>query len=284
MKTASASLIALLNTNQFIFSDLFTFTLSDATILRFTSADDNLTVSGNVFSSIGPLITRGTTKTVVGIQVDQLQVSFLVNSTVLINTIPLAQFAMNGGFDGARLKLERVFMATWGDTSAGTLINFVGRVSDVTCTRAQVDLNINSDLELLNIMLPRNVYQAGCIHTLYDTGCGLVAATFTVTGNTTANSTSSSINCNLTQNASYFDLGTITYTTGNNAGVTRSVKSYTTGVMVPSLAFPFAPATGDLFTSKPGCDKLAATCNSSKFSNLANFRGFTTIPVPEASY
>ena len=91
------------------------------------------------------------------------------------------------------------------------------------------------------------------------------------------------INCNLTQNSAYFDLGTISYTSGTNAGLSRSVRSYTVGAVVPSLPFPAAPALGDLFTIKPGCDKKSATCTT-KFSNLANFRGYPTIPVPEVTY
>jgi len=280
MKTASGALITLLNTNQFIWADLYTFTLIDGTVLRYTSADSDLVVSGNTFSSVGPYLQRGPTKLVIGIEVDTLSISFLLNSGVQIGSIPLAMFARNGGFDGARLKLERVFMATWGDTSAGTLINFVGRVAETVVGRSQVDMSVNSDLELLNIMLPRNVYQAGCLHSLYDSGCTLNPATYTVSNAATAGSTNVGIVNTLAQASGYFDLGTITFTSGVNLGVTRTIKSYTVGYIIPSLYFPYTPGIGDTFTAKPGCDKLYATCGS-KFSNTANFRGYPTIPVPE---
>lgn len=283
MKTAGAALIALLNSQQFLVADLYTFTLADGTALYFTSADGSLVYGGNTFVASGPLMTRGTTKIQVGIEVDTLDITILTNVSTLYGSVPAAQFAQQGGFDGARLKLERVFMGTWGDTSAGTLIMFVGRVAETTCTRAEVVLTINSDLELLNIPVPKNVYQAGCIHSLYDSGCGAVAATFTSTGNTTANSTAASVNCNLAQANGYFNLGTVRYTSGVNAGVSRSVKTYTSGVVITSLAFPAAPALGDLFTIKPGCDKLATTCTNT-FSNFANFRGYPTIPVAETVY
>ena len=42
-------------------------------------------------------------------------------------------------------------------------------------TGTEVQLTINSDLELLNVQMPRNIYQDQCLHTVYDAGCGLVA-------------------------------------------------------------------------------------------------------------
>ena len=52
MKTASAGLIALLNAQRFLFADLFTFTLASGTVLRYTSGDGDLTMGGNLFSSV----------------------------------------------------------------------------------------------------------------------------------------------------------------------------------------------------------------------------------------
>ena len=280
MKQASEALIALLDSNQFIYADLYTFTLADGTLLRITSADDNLIVAGETFVAY-PYLTRGTTKTVIGVQVDTLALSFMLNSSVLIGGIPLAQFVLNGGLDGAELRLERVFMPTWGDTSAGTLINFVGTVAESTSTRSQVDVTVNSSLDLLNIQLPRNVYQASCIHSLYDYGCTLNPTTWTVDGVVSNTSTTQSIVSNVTANSGYYDLGTISFTSGSNTGVTRSIKhSLVTGEISPSLGLPYAPQIGDTFTCKPGCDKQSATCRD-KFSNVDNFRGYPTIPVPE---
>mgnify|MGYP001583304435 CR=1 FL=1 len=283
MKAASPALIALLDSNQFIWADLYTFTLSDNTILRFTGADSDLVVDGNLFSSAGPHLQRGTTKCQIGVEVDQLQITFFVNSTVELAGVPLTQFTRNGGFDGARVLLERVFMATWGDTSAGTLINFGGRIADITVSRTKVEMSVNSDLELLNIQMPRNIYQVGCVNSLYDEACTLDPALFISAGNTGGGSSSVLITCNLSQANGYFELGTMTYTTGANAGASRTVKRYTVGSLVPSLPFEFAPEAGDLFFAKPGCDKKSATC-SGKFSNLVNFRGYPTIPSPESTY
>lgn len=285
MKTASAALIALLNAQQFYMADLYVITLQNGTVLRYTSADGDLVYGGNTFSSVGPQLVRGSTKTMIGVQVDTLDVDFLVNSGVLINSTPIAQFATQGGFDGARLALWRTFMplSSWGDTSAGVLIMFVGRVADVECSRNGVKLSVNSDLELLNVMLPRNMYQAGCRHKLFDAGCSLAKASYAVTSAAAGGSTRSVIGSALAQTAGYFDLGTITFTSGVNNGLSRTVKSFASGSFTLSYPFPAAPAAADTFTAYPGCDKQQATCTS-KFSNLANFGGFPYIPAPETAY
>ncbi len=231
-----------------------------------------------------PIIKRGTVRTTIGVEVDELDVSLLVNSDVQVLGIGLTQFAKSGGFDGARLSVDRSFSAAPGSTACGSLNQFTGRIADLEITGVEVKMMVKSDLELLNVQMPRNLYMGQCVNSLYDARCGLSAAAFTVTANTTANSTRSSINCNLAQAAGYFNLGTLKYTSGQNQNIERSVKLHTTGVLVPSFPFPYVPAPGDLFVAKPGCDKLRTTCNSVKFSNEANFGGKPFIPAPELTY
>lgn len=290
MKTASAGLIALLNAQLFCMADLFKFTLVNRSVLYYTSGDGDLVYGGHTYSAVNttsgtPALTRGRTRAIIGIEVDTLEINFLVNSTVLVNSLPLAQFAANGGFDGARLELDRAFMpvGSYGDTSAGVLVMFVGRVAEVECTRTAVRMNVNSDLELLNVRLPRNVYQAGCRHSLYDAGCTLSKATFTVASAAAAGSTTRVINSALAQAVGYFDLGVLTFTSGVNSGLSRTVKSYAVGIHTLSFPFPVAPTIGDTFTTYPGCDKQRTTCDT-KYGNLVNFGGFPYIPVPETAY
>jgi uncharacterized phage protein (TIGR02218 family) len=280
-----AAMNALLNSRQFSMADLYTITLADGTVLRYTSAARDLAVLGNVFSSVGPLLTRGPTRIVIGLEVDTLEVNFLVNSGVLINGMPMAQFAAIGGFDGARLALWRIFMpvSSWGDVSAGYLIQFSGRTAELEPTRTKVRMNVHSDIELLNVMLPRNVYQAGCRHKLYNAGCTLSKAALTVSSAAASGSTQLVVNSALAQAAGYFDLGVITFTGGANTGLSRTVKSYTPGVHTLSFPLLSAPAVGDTFTTYPGDEKHLTACED-KFANRANFGGFPFIPAPETAY
>lgn len=282
MKSASAALIALLNSDTFIMADLYTLTSATGAVARYTGYDMDLVVAGQVFASDGPIISRSRVRTLVGIEVDSLDLSIAAAITDTFMGVPILQVAHNGGLDGARLRLERVFMASPGDTSAGTLLLFEGRVSDVQVSRSEAKLTVKSDLELLNIKLPRNLYQPGCLHTLFDAGCGLIKSAWGVAGTVSAGSTVGSINCSLANAAGYFDAGTITYSSGPNAGVTRTIKRYTPGNVALSLPLKAVPVAGDAFLAYPGCDKAQATCTN-KFSNLANFRGFPYVPIPETA-
>jgi len=172
-------------------------------------------------------------------------------------------------------------MPSIGDTSITPIIRFSGRVSQVKTDRLKIDMEVNSDNELLNMPMPRNMYQATCIHTLYDDGCTLNRATFAVSSEVTGSgSTKSVLTCGLAQANGYFDLGWMEFTSGALLGEWRNVKSYTVGNLVLSRPLPAVPVAGDDFVAYPGCDKLEATCVA-KFNNKANIRFYPYVPRPE---
>jgi uncharacterized phage protein (TIGR02218 family) len=298
MHNASGALIALLNGQQELFiADVLTIIPLVGASLYLTSAGVDVAVESQVDSAvhtfkaggydgdgvIRPSFKAGATKVTIGTEVDALQLSLMCNVLALLDAAPWTQQAAAGYFDGAFVCLERTLTSTWGDWSAGTLIRFWGRVGKVAPTRNTIAMTINSDMVLLSRPMPRNLYQPGCLHNVYDAGCMLVKATFAVSSTAAIGSTASSINTALAQADGYFELGGITFTSGANDGVTRTVKTYLNagGVVTPTRPFPFAPANGDTFDIFPGCDKAQATC-SGKFANLSHFRGFPYVPSPES--
>lgn len=299
MRNASSALITLLNTaTELQIADLLTIIPQSGSSLYLTAAGVDVTAVSQVDGAshtfkaggldaagiIRPTFQAGSTKIVIGTEFDQLDLTLMCDVVSTISGISWTQQARRGYFDGARICLERAFTATWGDWSAGTLIRFYGRVGSVKPSRNTIVMPVVSDLALLHRGMPRNVYQPGCLHNLFDAGCTLSKATFTATGTIAAGSTASAFNTNLSQPDGYYAQGTITFTSGVNSGLWRAVKSFANagGVVVPTGAFPSAPATGDTFTIVPGCDKSQATCTN-KFANLAHFRGFPFIPPPEAA-
>ena len=145
--------------------------------------------------------------------------------------------------------------------------------------RRAAQVTVNSDLERLNVMVPRDVYQPGCLNSLYDGLCQVSRSAFTVTGAATSasNATRTTFSHALGQPAGHFDLGVITMTSGANAGASRTVKQHTSGQIVALQPWGFAVSSGDTFSVSAGCNKTQATCTS-KFSNLARFRGMPYIP------
>jgi uncharacterized phage protein (TIGR02218 family) len=287
MKPTTTALNDLLATRQFVVADLYTFTLIDGTVLYYTAGDANITTGGHTYlagGQTGPYFERmGGNKPRIkwqrGLAVDTMVFDVLPKDAT-IEGITFLNAIQQGYFDGATVTLSRAYMATYG-TVVGTVTLFVGRVADITCGRVFATFTINSHLELLNQNMPRNVYQTGCVNTLYDAACTLSQSSFNATGSVASGSTVSLINTtSLSAATDYYALGKIQFTSGANNGLWRGVKAYTHGgtstisLIVP---LPNTPAISDTFTIYAGCDKKQSTCLS-KFGNLLNFRGFPYIP------
>lgn len=284
MRTASPELQALLaSSNQFVMADLYTLTLLGGAVLRYTTTDIDITYGGNTWSANGPRIERGRMRLVLGVEVDTLDVTIYPSASDLIAGQPFARAAVFGALDGARLRLDRAFLPAWGQPVAGTVLLFEGRLSTIPGTRTAIRCKVTSDLELLNVPMPPNVYQPPCGHSVYDSGCGLLRAAFTVSGTVTAADTEQAFGTDLAAAADYYALGVLGFTSGANAGLRRTVKAHAAGGDIALLLpLPSAPQAGDTFTVYPGCDKTMSTCDG-KFSNLGRFRGMPFIPEPETA-
>lgn len=291
MKSASPALLSLLASRQFFSADLFLFSLVGGGTLNYTSGDKDIIWNSTTWSagkSVGPYFDRKENKAKckwkIGVEVDTLVFDALPKDST-VNGQPFLSAVRQGVFDGAEMTLYRAFMPTYGDTAAGTVIMFAGRVAEIDAGRSLATFTINSHLELLNIGLPRNLYQSSCVNTLFDASCGISSAAFQVNGTVAATSTTDSFTATLAQATGYFDLGYVTFTSGPNSGFSRTVQKYTKGTpgsVALISPFPAAPAPGDAFSIYPGCDKTQATC-SARFNNLANFRGFPWIPAPSTA-
>lgn len=282
-QTSTGALLALLDAPgaQVYMVDLYTITLSGGTVVRYTNADTAVIVNGNTYAA-GPSITRGRTKVSIGVSVDALTVNLAADTGVTINSVPLLQFVAGGGLDGGRLVLERAFAASALSAWVGTVVLFQGRIGDPQVNRFSADVPVKSDSELLNVMVPATIYQPGCSNTLFDSTCGLAKAAYAAaaTATSASDATRRTFSTGLAQAAGYFDMGWAVGVTGPNAGVGRTVKSYSGGVINSIQPWPLAVAVGNTFTVYPGCDKTQATCLA-KFSNTIRFRGYPYVPAPE---
>lgn len=286
MKAASSALLSLLASRQFFTADLYLFSLIGGGQLRYCSGDADIVWNGYDWTAggmTGPYFDRSGNKAQchwkVGLEVDTLTVDVLPGSASVLGT-PFLSAVRQGMFDGAEVTMYRAFMPTYGNVAAGTVIMFAGRVAEIDATRSVATFNISSHLELLNQNMPRNLYQAGCLNSLFDSACGLNRAAYAVSGTAASGSTSVLVNATLGQATGYFDMGVLAFAGGANSGISRTVKTYihgSPGTISLIAPFPGAIAAGDSFTVYPGCDKQQGTCQN-KFGNLARFRGFPYIP------
>jgi uncharacterized phage protein (TIGR02218 family) len=285
MKTVSAGFKAMLASSQnLMVADLYTLTLLSGTVLYYTDAPQNITYGGHTYLAAqldsAPGFGRGPIKLAIGLQVESLEVDIFYDADTRIMGQTPGAFANAGGFDGARIKVDKFLTASLSDTTNGIVNLFTGVVSDLSAGSGKVSLNVSSDLVYLNAAFPRNYFLPQCNNALFDAGCGLSKAALAVSGTTTSGTKTTITATGLAQADGYFALGYVVITSGVNAGLTRTVKMFSGGVLTLLYPLPGACAAGDTFTAYPGCDKLQATC-SGKFANLTHFRGFPYVPTPE---
>jgi uncharacterized phage protein (TIGR02218 family) len=266
----------------FFMADAFTFTLRSGLVLCYTNVDVTFTYAGNTYLGNSVLIDGLKYKAAIGLDVDQQQITVAARSTdTITGSAPFLQALRDGSFDGCEIERERIFFSDHiGGSAIGSVILFKGRLGTIDqIGRTSAKLTVNSDLVLLDIDMPRNVYQPTCLHTLYDSGCTLVKNAFGTNGVVGAGSTASIINWSGSD--AKYQQGSITFTSGVNSGVTANVNYVASGSYLV-LGYPLqsAPASGDTFTVYQGCDHTPGTC-SGKFNNLLNFRGFPYVPPPQ---
>src|ERR1700760_1883216 len=238
MKAASPALIALLaSSGQFIMADLYTITLVGGSVLRYSAAPTAIFANGYIFA-LGPKFERSTTKVIIGTQVDELEVRIYTEPTDLIGRVPFLQAAWQGQLDGALLQLERAFMPSYGDTSAGTVVLFAGRISDIDCTRTGINLKCRSHLELLNIQMPRRLWQSSCTHTFGDAMCQFDRSSMQATISAEPGSSAAQIAPSVSPTPpNLYIQGTLIGVTGANAGSSRTVGNIAGGWIYVKLAF-----------------------------------------------
>ena len=205
MRAATSALVNYINVlraepdAQAIMADCYTFTLLTGLILTYTNADVPVTLNGYVYAANSILVDGLKFKCAAGLEVDQQQITVSARATDTVGGVSFLQALRNGVFDGCEIQRERAFLNSWSvtDTASpiGSVILFKGRVGTVdSIGRTSAQITVNSDLVLLDLQMPRNVYSPACQHVLYDSGCTMIKSAFGTAGTVGAGSTGSVIN------------------------------------------------------------------------------------------
>jgi hypothetical protein len=190
--------------------------------------------------------------------------------------------ARAGALDGAEVLLEKVIMSSGRRDDARHADSVLGAGRRRLCRGRKSSIEVQSDMVRLQAQFPRNTYQPGCLHTLFDSGCALSRAAFLQSGTVVAGSTVSTVNISVVQPNGYFELGTITFTSGANAGLSRLVKYHASN----SRAVDSAAADGarrSRYVHYRARVRQEAGHLPTKFNNLSKFRGFPVVPSPESA-
>lgn len=292
MKSFPAALITLLQTNKKLFvAHLFKITLKNGQVITATDGQYDIPNAGSppttYYASRFGRWQRGQAISEAKFEPrsNNLTLTLFANESVNFpgTTVPMTQAVVSRLFDTAKITIYRAFMPidAYGDTSRGLETFWVGQVSAISGSdRSKIVFTCHDPLFILNQQMPKNMYQSGCRHTLFDVNCTLLASSFQSLNSVASGSTQSSIVCATALGTLPYAQGRLTFTSGQNNGLSCSIKSVsgnTLALVVPTI-FPIA--TGDTFTLLPGCDKTLATCVN-PYNNKINFGGEPFTPVPE---
>jgi len=249
-------------------------TRNDGQVFGFTDHDLPLTFDGTTFEPESGF-TASEIRTGSDLSVDAQDAEGVLTSSTITETDIL-----DGRWDNAEVEIWRV---NWQDTAQRVLMRR-GAIGQVRRGRVQFVAEMRSLAHVLNQTIGRT-FQATCDAALGDARCGVnlndpaykgAGTVVTVAGDRSFTVSGLSAFAD-----GWFALGTVTWTTGANAGRKAEVLTHevgTTDVTVTLLEAPVLAITaGDTFDITAGCDKRFETCRD-KFANAVNFRGFPHIP------
>jgi uncharacterized phage protein (TIGR02218 family) len=240
--------------------------VSTSATWRYTSADQDITLGGNVYTAIA-LKRVGDIETAQAIERSGIQLEFpkdnvlalqiFLNQSDEIITVTVFRFHADVPTDYSTYWKGRVTGADKKRSPGGSII--------VSCE------SIFSSLQRIGI---RERYTKICGVSIYSTKCGVDKALFATAG--TVGSISDEILLTIAaasgEDDGYFTAGLAKFGTGTYRWILYHVGS-TIKISRPVYGL----AVTDSVTLYPGCDLLLDTCIN-KFNNLPNFRGWPWIP------
>lgn len=129
-----------------------------------------------------------------------------------------------------------------------------------------------------------DTYQALCQKTLGGqefAGCKVDLSGYTVTGTITSVTDQYSFaDSSRSEADDYFGMGTITFTSGDNAGLkSKEIKSFSSGAITLFEATEYLPQVGDTYEMIAGCRKRFTEDCVGKFDNAINSGAFPHVPT-----
>lgn len=281
-----------LNTNRGIMGHFYKFISATGVEDYFTDMDLDITLFGVTWKS-GSLRFEGLhRKLAVGLAVDEQTVKIWAQQSDTLFGANFLQGAQDGLLNGVTIVRYRfVWQFVTGNVQAdvkqqplANWILFTGYTGQILKGGAShIELKVESALKKLDTNMPRNYYQAGCLWTLFDTGCTLHKSDYTTTAAVVgANSIQIApaggvINPDGADGNPSYAQGRLLFTSGVLSGLQVLISTNDSNIL--TLAYPLneLPTVGDTFQYWPGCSKTFPTC-SSKFNNSNNYRGFDKVP------
>jgi uncharacterized phage protein (TIGR02218 family) len=263
-RTVPTNLAAHYATGQTTLAWGLKITRKDAAVYGFTSHQRDVTVSSVLYKA-GPGLDVQSLASSAGMAVDNTELTILPDDTIFTRTDILA-----GRWDGAAFEL---FLFNWRTPADGRDVLMAGTLGQVKPQRGAYVVELRGLQQYLQQPVGA-VSTKTCRARLGDAACGINLASYTVTGTLTG-VTSQTVFTDTarTEADHYFAEGTLTWTSGNNDGLSARVRLYaadTFTLAVPALG---VVQVGDTYSVHAGCRKRLTEDCLAKFDNVLNFQG-----------
>jgi uncharacterized phage protein (TIGR02218 family) len=269
VKAASAEFLERLSTEALALCRLWRVTPRGGATKFLTDHDQDITYGGDTYTATRSLEGSAIDNTIGGARAN-------FEITVLLGDWITRPEIEGGQYDGALVEIDAAF---YDDLTLGTMPLATGEI-----TNASVPHKDSAQLQCVGFASRTQrplteQYSATCRANFCDERCGLdiedygtAFAVDSVSG--LRQFTASEVAAG---GDDFYNLGTVKWLTGNNAGTAVEVlRSTTTGVVTLMVRTGRSIEVGDTGTIYQGCDKTLARCIS--YDNILNFRGEPYVP------
>lgn len=241
---------------------------TDGVIMGFTDHDQAI-----LFESVEYQAATGFTPTAIAatasLSVDNLDVEGMLSDESITEADVMA-----GVYDFAEIE---IFQLNYKNSAHGKVILRRGWLGEISLKKGKFFAEVRGVGQKLSQQIG-SFYAAGCRAQLGDDRCKVSLGAYTVTGSLSAVSSNSVFaDSSRSEENGYFLAGRITFTSGNNLGLSMEIKEFAAGQFVLVMPMPYAVEAGDDYAAVAGCGKVFSTCVA-RFNNAVNFRGEPHVP------
>lgn len=255
----------------------------DGRVFAFTSHDNDLVFRADTFKTCASLQASATEQGAMLGDIGNMEIMGLITDDSITEADLFA-----GLFDGAELE---VWLFPWaGDETPRRLI--AGETGNLSQRVGGFTMEILTASQRLQQKAVVEMVTPTCRYDLGDDRCKIDLEALRQAGSVTGLAAINAHNqankriffdTSRTEESGYWDVGTITFDSGDNDGLSAEVKSFdqATGEFVLWEPLQYPIAIGDSYTIVPGCFKTKTACQE-KFDNYINFGGFPDVPGGDA--
>jgi uncharacterized phage protein (TIGR02218 family) len=257
------------------YAQIWIITRVDGEVFRFTSLDHDWAWQGAEYKACDSLVPSASEA------VSEVDAAGNMDLSGAVGPDGITQHDLYAGlFDGA---IAEAWLVPWRGTGPIKLLlrGTFGSVEQGE-TGFKVEI-LGNGAKLMQTPLIRLI-QPDCRWQFGDRFCQKDLDPLTVTGTVDSGSGMRSfVDAARAETAGYFTRGRVTFTSGDNAGVSAEIKSHLAGgsfAVWPRL--PYAISAGDQYSMTPGCTNLktasGGTNGCTAWDNVLRFGGFPKVP------